>query len=137
MNLIAKLFFNFYLDFPSKSDSVCDKKLLINFFPRFIFQIDSFSFIFKIVRDTQLQLFMTKILNINEFYSANWEKEDFFYYYFVCLEYRSNIIIRYLFLYTQYVKLNSLKEFFEALDYNFQHEKLKDEEVFEWKKYIF
>lgn len=131
---IAKLLLAFYLDLPlTESQSLLSKEKMMNVsYSQLVTDIHCFFSNFNFFEDYSATLFIMNLFDIHPYSNISIEKESLLFYYFVYLEYHSNIIVQYFFFDENSLNINFFITFFQAFDYI-----SKDEEFFEWRKYIF
>lgn len=134
MTPIAKLLLAFYLDPPLiKSQGSLPKEKMISIgYSQLVIDIHCFVLYFNFFEDYVVTLFIANLLYIHLYSNISIEEKSLLFYYFVCLEYHSDIIFQYRFFDANFLNTNSLITFFQALDYT-----AEDEELFEWRRYIF
>lgn len=130
----AKFFLAFYLDPPLiQSQGLLSKAKMINVgHSQLVSGIYFFVSKFKFFEDYSATLFIMNGSDIYSGFDISRHKKLLLFYYFVYLEYPSNIIFKYYCSNVNSVNKDSLRKIFHALDYA-----SKNEEVFEWRKYIF
>lgn len=131
---IAKLLLAFYLDPPLiRSESLLSKERLINIgYLQFVTDVHCFICNFNFFEDYLAIFLIMNSFDINPYSNTILEKNSLLFYYFFYLEYHSDIIFQYCFFDEKSLNTNYLITFFQALDYT-----SKDEDMFEWNKYIF